>query len=877
MLGVPGAGKTALLADLEERARTAGLRVLRATGRESETRLAFAGLHQLLLPVTAAVERLPARLRQSLDRVLGLAVDGETSPGDDSLLPGAALLAVLADLSRQAPVLVAVDDAHWLDRDSLDVLAFAARRLETEPVVMLFTARDAVLPAGFERHAQLRVPSLSAAEAEQLLDALPQPPRDEARLNVLAQAAGNPLALVELSRGVAVRPDAAQSWATPIPVAERVAASVTCCLTELPEQTRKALLTAAVADDPDLPCLAPDALAPAVRLGLVVEDADRTQFTHPLVRSAVYHTAPFADRAAAHRRVAAILTGEPDRRAWHLAAATLHTDEDVARLLEDTAAAAARRGGPAAAAAALQRAAELSPEPQERGRRLVAAADLAADAGQADVVQDLAARAAADVSDPELLAEVRTAVAWALMWTGRHEPAMAALLSPLAEGDNAQVRWTMLGAAAAVVYASGVPSELAAVRSALALETDRNIPSAEDDVRNAAVRLWTQAAVWPFKDTAKIAESAFGSGLPRDASWAYLTWLAPAMWMAEQTDLSIELHEEMMRRLVQFRIGLRGGPITSLTWSYVEAGRWDDALAIAVEGTDVGLASKMPRVVINSDLVMAVVYAMRGDGDLARQHAGYAVDGDPGQNRGHEARVRHALGLVAMGEGDYPAAYGQLRGLFGADGRPLHYHLSYLLIADLAAAAARAGAGPECRRLLPAWLEHLDGTPTPRVAQVIARARALLAEPDEAEQYFAEGLADPAGDTWPYERAVLRLEYGEWLRRQRRINEAKPLLGEALVVFRRLRARPWLERAETELRACGVDVVPPQGALAELSPQQRQVVYLASHGLTNREIADRLFLSSRTVSSHLYQAYPKLGITGRHQLRSVIEGGGSPA
>jgi DNA-binding CsgD family transcriptional regulator len=170
-------------------------------------------------------------------------------------------------------------------------------------------------------------------------------------------------------------------------------------------------------------------------------------------------------------------------------------------------------------------------------------------------------------------------------------------------------------------------------------------------------------------------------------------------------------------------------------------------------------------------------------------------------------------------------------------------------------------------------LSHLDGPASPRLDQLIARARGILSGPDEAEAHFDKALSDPAGDQWPFERAQLRLDYAEWLRRRRRINDAKPVLTQALGTFRRLRAPSWTQRAEAELRACGVAVTDAPGepdALSKLTPQQRQIVRLASDGLTNREIGDRLFLSPRTVSSHLYRSFPKLGVADRHQLRDAI-------
>jgi DNA-binding CsgD family transcriptional regulator len=236
------------------------------------------------------------------------------------------------------------------------------------------------------------------------------------------------------------------------------------------------------------------------------------------------------------------------------------------------------------------------------------------------------------------------------------------------------------------------------------------------------------------------------------------------------------------------------------------------------------------------------------------------------------ARARRALGVAALADGSYLHAFTQLGGLFSEDGTPLHNYASYLGMADLAAAAVRADRRLEGCDVLERALGQLGGAVSPRLEQLMARARGILAGPDGAGAHFGKALADPAGDQWPFERAQLRLDYAEWLRRRRRINDAKPVLAQALGTFRRLGARSWAQRAQAELRACGVAAGPAggRGALGELTPQQRQIVRLASDGLTDREISDRLFLSPRTVSSHLYRSFPKLGVADRHQLRDVI-------
>jgi len=239
-------------------------------------------------------------------------------------------------------------------------------------------------------------------------------------------------------------------------------------------------------------------------------------------------------------------------------------------------------------------------------------------------------------------------------------------------------------------------------------------------------------------------------------------------------------------------------------------------------------------------------------------------------------RARHALGLCALADGDYLTAFAQLSQLFDDDGTPYHPHASYLAVGDLALAAARCGHRLDGRKLLKQINTALaeTGQPrTPRLRQLMARADGILADSCTAGAYSADVLNDQTGNQWPFECAQLDLESGEWLRRRRRINEAKPVLGAALEVFRALKARPWQRRAESELRACGMAL---PGALASasglnrLTPQQRQIVALAAEGLSNREIAQRLYLSPHTIAAHLYRSFPKLGVAGRHQLHGLI-------
>ena len=552
--GEAGMGKTVLLADAAGRARSAGTRVLSITGRESESKLAFAGLHQLLRPVLSSAAVLPGRQAQALQGALGLAAD-PVAP--DPLLTRVAVLTLLSDISERAPLLVVVDDAHWLDRSSLDVLAFAGNRLDAERIVLLVGARGHAPPPGFDRgFPELRLGPLSAADAGRLLDGQPQPPRGRARAQVLAQAVGNPMALIELAKVIADDPAASRRWAAePLPPSDRLTAVITARFAGLPEPARAALLLAAVADGPDLTAAAshgsgPDAqtLASAEQLGLVKVDRTGLQFSHPLVRSAIYHSAPFAQRAAAHRQLAEALHDQPDRRAWHLAAAALQPDEQVASLLEATAAQAQHRGGASAAALALERAAELSPDRAEQARRLVAAASAAVSTGQADWVQDLATRALAVTADPELRLTARRDRRVGAGLLGRRSAALPALISVAEEAarDLPALAWDALADAAIVVYHSGAPASCQAVSRVLEAPGKSGVPGRRPMARvPMPARTGSGYGPAPTRSAAAASSSGTcarsaalpltsppcGESVPPHGSWTNPIWRSPCCRM----------------------------------------------------------------------------------------------------------------------------------------------------------------------------------------------------------------------------------------------------------------------------------------------------------------------------------------------------------
>ncbi|MFF0097264.1 AAA family ATPase [Streptomyces canus] len=872
LTGDPGAGKSTLLGIAADSARSAGGRVLRAVGSESEAHLGFAGLHQMLRPVLGEAEGLPSRQRAALRAVLGLDECAETP---DAMVVGLAVLTLLSDLAETAPLLVVVDDAQWIDRGSLDALSFVARRMDSEPVTLLLGVRTAATLPGFDKgYERLELHPLDGAAANRLLDRQPTSPTGRTRVRILEEAAGNPLALVELAHATAVRNPEGSSVEGPLPVTDRLERIFAGHAANLPEPTRRVLLLLAAADAADAQAAAmglaeadDKAWDPADRAGLVRQDGSGIVFRHPLVRSAVYHAASFEERRQAHLALAELLREEPDRRAWHLAAATVRPDQDVSAALQQTADRARRRGGFAAAAAAQERAAELSPHREDRARLLAEAAASAVFTGQLGWVEHLAAAVRECTDDPALLGKAALATGRLMSLGPRHTAAFALLMRVADEAANARSPLVLdaLAAAAVVRYYSGAESQQRQIQSLLS-----GMP---DDAAGAALHAWVMAVSDPGGAGASLAPVLPELIAEAKGDAQRLTALAIVAWLLDQTTLAARTFDEAFDQW-QAHGPLPDGLGCAAGWTRLEQGRWAEARSVAADIAAMASAAGLDHAEACAQALDATVVALLGDPAAARRLAERALSlVDPLESRSVAVFARRALGMAAVAEGDYDTAYTQFRSAFTDDGDPVHYHVSYTVLAELAAAAVRRGRQEHAAQLLERSARDLGTGMSARVATLIDRGRALLADPEHAEPFFQAALAQPAGEQWPFERAQTRLDYGEWLRRRRRIAEARPLLSAALETFQRLGARPWVERAQAELRAAGIeatDVVP--SAFTELSPQQQQIVQLAARGLTNREIGEKLFLSPRTVGSHLYRVFPKLGITARSQLRDVLEG-----
>ncbi|WP_399934502.1 AAA family ATPase [Streptomyces kanamyceticus] len=879
--GEAGIGKSELLAHAVTAARAEGLRVLRATGTESESELPFAGLHLLLGRAADRVAELPERQARALAGALGLTDAAVETGGGDRFLTGLAVLTLLADLAEERPLLCVVDDAHWLDRETAEALLFAGRRLDAEGVVMLFAARDTYAPPfpapGLD---ELRVGALSDAAARELLAEhagdLPQ----HAHAQILGEAGGNPLALRELP--VAQREGLAHD-AAPVSGHARVQQTFTDRISGLPPATRTVLLVAAAEATDDLAVIASAAaelgaavsdLDPAERKDLVRVAEGRLVFRHPLIRSAAYQSAPLGERLAAHRALARALpcVGHVDRRAWHLAAATTEPDEYVAAVLEETSEHARARGGYAAVATACERAARLSPDSRDRARRLALAAHAAAAAGETRRAADLAARAAPHITDPPRraeLAKVRAAVA-------REQGRLEASYTLLGEGA-AEVAAAAPGTAAFMLYeavtAASLGGQYAAVSELTARLQSLELPGGEDITPfvDAALALERLATGDPKPAVPALRELLAGLG-DRHAGLDLRERLSIAAWSFSTGDLE-KGHERFTALEAECRsqgaIGLLPLALMLVARSHTFLGRHRDGYAAASEGLRVAEDIDQQPYVDQLHGVLAHLAALEGDEERCREFADL--------HKAYSAPTClvwsvSALGLLDLGLGRPEAALRRYEGLFSGSSR--HAVKTLYSLPDVVEAAARAGATGLAAEALARYETWSEATGHAWTEAIALRCRALLAPEERAGELYERAVRRHHGSGLPFERARTELLHGEWLRRAGRRSEARVPLRGAADAFESLRAGPWAERARAELRATGESrpaAAPTGDRFGTLTPQELQVVRLAATGLSNRDIGAQLFLSPRTVGYHLYNAYPKLGVASRGELARLEE------
>ncbi|WP_278265600.1 AAA family ATPase [Nocardia sp. AG03] len=914
--GEAGIGKSALL----DYAAAQGLPTARSAGIESEAELPFAALHLLIRPGMALVPGLPPRQREALEAAFGL---GDGTPADRMLI-GLAVLTLLAEEAADGPLLCLIDDAHWLDRASAEALLFAARRLDAEGVVMVFATRSG--PEDFPAPGlpELVVPGLRPEAAAALLDAGPVRLSPTDRYRLLSESGGNPLALLELPSTLGAT---TPTRAHPLALTQRLQLAFHGRVTRLPAATRTVLLVAATAGSPELaPVLRAadtlgvvlDDLQPAQDAELVRTDGAVLTWRHPLLRAAVYQGSALTQRLAAHRALAAAFDTEDtaDLHAWHRACAATGPDETTATLLERTAERARRRHGFHGAVAAYERAAALGVTARGRSRRLALAAEMATEAGLTDQAVALAERAAAPGTDSAVelrLALVRAQADFAAgVPASAHRRLLAAAIAartgdpggatrtgdpggeapptgdpagatrtgdpnratPTGDPDEAACAGDPGGATrmgdpgmAARILTRAVhaawylgPAEIAEVAEVLA-----TLPLTESDpVTPIARYLITAVAGHRTVDLRTAAALARANGADSPADLVQLCGSGLVVGQDEQVG---ELAEELIGECrEQGRIGVLAPLLFFRSEAQLFAGRPGAARVGAEEGLRIAEDLGQAHWVGQLSAFLAYLAAQRGDEDATRARAERATAEEFGGARAVGASWAHAaLGLLALGQGRLEAARAELAHM---SVEPARHHVSGLrALPDRIEVAVRLGATEDATAALDdltAWAERADQE---WITALVACGRALLADGPEAETHFVAALAANR----PFDEARTRLLYGEWLRREKRKVDARTQLEQALAVFDRLEAGPWRERARTELSALGVGTVAAAsaGPLSLLTPQESQIVRLAARGLSNREIAARLFLSHRTVGHHLYKAYPKLGVLSRGELKEL--------
>ncbi|MFE2870321.1 AAA family ATPase [Embleya sp. NPDC059259] len=886
LAGEPGVGKTRLL---DRVAETAGdLRVVRTAGVESEARLGFASLYRLLRPLLTGLDALPAPQREALRSAFGLFA----GPPADRYLVGMACLTLLAGAALEQPLLCLVDDLQWLDRESSDALAFAARRLHADAIGLILAGRDE--PAGpgpFDGIAALRLDGLPGADAGTLLRAaVPGRLAPAMAARIVADTGGNPLALIEIAGTLAPEHLAGTTpLHAPLPVGARLESHFSHRIGALPAETRALLLLLSAAPSEDslllwraagvlgIPATAADA---AVSAGILTPD-DPTGFRHPLIRSAVYRGADAADRRRVHETLAALSdpARDPVRRAWHRAEATIGLDDEVAAELAAAAERVRVRGGYAEQAALLSRAAQLSAD--GRPARLIEAARAYLVAGDPDAAQAILDRAMPLLGpgDPVLHARAVRAGATIDLCFARIAGVPPLLLDAarsIADAEPALARKMLFEGMHAILlgnHSSLAPRDFGG--AVLGSPAMRPEPSTAEDLllKGFAVRVHVghpasvpilRRALHVLCEGPDIVED----GLPLAVLAGYA---ADELWDdagGYAANRRLEEHERGSGALSALWTTL----LVRSTWEQ-RAGRFAAAAACIDESEELAALVGLPQVgpAHRIDLLAwsGREAETRAAADVITRH--WVAEKD------HDAFgdwARNCLTVLEIGHGRYAEALALARITFAKDNCSTAARVAH----DVVEAGVRCGDHRAAKDALTRLEERATAAGTPWALGLLARCRALMADDDHAEALYLESVELLGRTRVATELARSRLLYGEWLRRCRRRGEARVELRTAYEMFAGMGAAGFAERARVELLATGEHARKrdSRGGLG-LTPQERRVAELAAGGTTNTEIAARLFITTSTVEYHLNKVFRRLGITSRRQLKSVLDDGAADA
>jgi DNA-binding CsgD family transcriptional regulator len=869
--GEAGAGKSALLDHLV--ARSSGCRVVAATGVRSEMELPFAAVHQLCLPMLDLLDSLPEPQRHALGTAFGM----RPGPAPDQFLISLAVLTLLAQAADERPLVCVIDDAQWLDRASAQILAFVARRLKAENAACVFAVRETAGSDVLPGLPVLEVGGLRDTDARTLLGrVLPGPLDEEVRDRILFEARGNPLALIELPRTVREGGFVAAARRS---LPDRLENGFQRRLDGLPADSRTVLLLAAAEPlgDPALLRRAADVLgvdvAAAGEAGELVDFGDRVRFRHPLVRSAVYDAAVPRERRRAHRALADATDAatDPDRRAWHRAHGAAHPDEGIAAELERSAGRAQARGGLAAAAAFLERAAALTPDAGRQAERALNAARVKLLAGApASALELLAAAEAGPLSELQQANAdlLRARLAYVTDRGSDAPPILVKAAKRLEPIDVRLSRATYLDAMSAAIFTGrlarpggGTPEVASAAGAA---PRPPHPPGAPDLLLDGFAALFNEgyAAAAPVL---RRALAAFPGGTSAEEG---LRWMWPACIAAIHT-WEDALWEALSGRFVELARG--AGALSELplaltmrahlllyTGDLAAAGALIDELRAAIEATGGSLADygAMTLAALRGREAEAAALIEATTADVTRRGEGIGI-----------TAAELATAVLGNGLGRYREAMIAARRAASQERDP---GLANWAAVELIEAAARSGESEAAAGALRRMSEIAAVSGTDWALGVEARSRALLADDEAAEPLYQESITRLGRTRMRPDLARAHLLYGEWLRRGRRRTEARENLRTAFDLFTEIGMAAFADRSARELQATGETARRRDVAGAgPLTPQETQIAKLARTGLTNKEIATRLFVSPRTVEYHLRKVFAKLGITSRHQLEGL--------
>lgn len=871
--GEPGIGKSALLGHLALEAED--LQVLRVAGNRAESELPFAGLHQLFGSMLAPVDNLPAPQRKALRVAFGIE-DGDTP---DRYVIALAVLNLLAALAQDRPVLCLVDDEQWLDRPTVLALSFVARRVEGA-VGLVFASRDGA--AELDGLPTLTLAGLSVQHSRELLDSVLTGPLDPSvRNQIVSETRGNPLALLELPRGVAPADLAGGfRFSDAVALPQQTDAGYRQSLLSLPAPARQFLLLAAadpVGDPTTLWAaaarlgLGASAATPALASGLVAIGA-RVQFRHPLARTAIYRAAELVQRRAVHDALAAVTDrgSDPDRRAWHLAHAASGPDDATAAELERSADRARSRGGLAAAAAFLERAATLTADPRIRVRRLLDAAEATRDSGALDTALALLETAGLRSLDDETSARIMRIRGLIAIEQHRREEAVGLLLGAadrLAAVRAPEARETALEALVGALY-DAEPNDALITRTVEAVADTACRPADPVTLTDLLLRgLYLRvtegfaAAAPTLRRALHVMAAAPYDRWPAFGAFRLMVMLPVELWDEEAWGVLVTRQVAICRR--DGALGVLPAVLNFAAFHRMYEGDFFAAEALLEEANAVAAVTAGAA----NSYTELIVHAWRGD-EAALRRLGEQVSWQVEAGRGPYAFCAgYAEAVLANGLGEFGAALAAAKRVFDAD----QIAVGSAVVSELMDAASRAGSRDDLRAVRDWLATRVSAAPGPWAYGIHERSEALLAEDNSAEHHFLESIRNLGMTQARLELARSHLLFGEWLRRRGRRAEGRRHLREAHRTFLALGADGFAGRAARELQASGdATVVAAEERHLALTVQEAQIAALASTGLSNPQIGARLFISRRTVQYHLRKVFVKLDITSRSQLRHAL-------